>query len=206
MQSSRCGTSDDSWVAKPEAPCGPAGSDRDDRNVAIAITRAQAAQGQKQSCRADAAPFGSGRKEQRAIRRSVPIVATLGRASTPRADYCFDQGASTEAARTRCAFVAKLGSLASRAASPAFAFRRASAAAAPRALLSMKRGTPRRSSSATGDRRSRRAPLVAKLGSLASRAASPAFAFRRASAAAAPRDCLCPIAASSCERPRRDLA
>jgi hypothetical protein len=33
---------------------------------------------------------------------------------------------------------------------------------APRALLSMKRGTPRRSSSATGDRRSRRAPLVAK--------------------------------------------
>jgi hypothetical protein len=37
MQSSRCGTSDDSWVVKPEAPCGAAGSDRDDRNVAIAM-------------------------------------------------------------------------------------------------------------------------------------------------------------------------
>jgi hypothetical protein len=34
---------------------------------------------------------------------------------------------------------------------------------APRALLSMKRGTPRRSSSATGDQRSRWAPLVANL-------------------------------------------
>jgi hypothetical protein len=43
----------------------------------------------------------SGRKDQRAIRRSVPIIATLGRTSTPRADYCFDQGASTEAASTR---------------------------------------------------------------------------------------------------------
>ena len=43
---------------------------------------------------------------KRAIRRSVPIVAALGRASTPSADYCFDQGASTEAASTRCAFVA----------------------------------------------------------------------------------------------------
>jgi hypothetical protein len=33
---------------------------------------------------------------------------------------------------------------------------------------------------------------LAKLGSHASSAASPAFTFRRAPAAAAPRDCLCP--------------
>jgi hypothetical protein len=34
----------------------------------------------------------------------------LGPASTPRADYCFDKDASTEAASTRCAFVARCGS------------------------------------------------------------------------------------------------
>ena len=39
-----------------------------------------------------------GERGQRAIRRSAPFVATLGSASTPRADYCFDPGASTKAA------------------------------------------------------------------------------------------------------------
>jgi hypothetical protein len=40
------------------------------------------------------------------MRRSAAFVATLGPASMPRADYCFDQGASTKAASTRCAFLA----------------------------------------------------------------------------------------------------
>ena len=53
----------------------------------------------------------SGRYQQRAIRRSAPFVSTLGPASTPRADYCFDafdQGASTKAASNRSADLAKL--------------------------------------------------------------------------------------------------
>ena len=54
----------------------------------------------------ECAAAASGRKGQRAIRRSAPFVATLGPASTPRADYCFDPGASTKVARTRCALVA----------------------------------------------------------------------------------------------------
>lgn len=45
------------------------------------------------------------------IRQSVPFVATLRPASTRRADYCFDQRASTNAASTRCAFVANCASL-----------------------------------------------------------------------------------------------
>jgi hypothetical protein len=45
--------------------------------------------------------------------------------------------------------------------------------------------------------------VVAKLRSLASREASPAFTFGRASAAAAPRDCLCPFPAAQLERPSR---
>src|ERR1700733_3140559 len=40
------------------------------------------------------------------MRRSAAFVATLGPASMPRADYCSDQGASTKAASTRCAFMA----------------------------------------------------------------------------------------------------
>ena len=60
-----------------------------------------------------------GRWEQRAIRRSAPFVATSGPASTPRAGYCFDPGASTKAASTRCALVATSASLAISAERPA---------------------------------------------------------------------------------------
>ena len=45
---------------------------------------------------------------------------TLGPASTPRADYCFDPGASTKAASTRCTLVANLGLRAPTAALPCF--------------------------------------------------------------------------------------
>jgi hypothetical protein len=38
-RATQAGPTDDCWVAKPEAPCGAAGSDRDDRFVANAIVR-----------------------------------------------------------------------------------------------------------------------------------------------------------------------
>ena len=51
----------------------------------------------------------SGRNEPRAIRRSVGLVAVFATQPTHGGDYCFDQSASTEAADTRCSFVATYG-------------------------------------------------------------------------------------------------
>ena len=76
------------------------------RNVANAIARPAPARGQKQSRQAQAA---HARIWAKGAARDSAVGADrrhLGTASTPRTDYCFDQGASTKAASTRCAFVA----------------------------------------------------------------------------------------------------
>ena len=70
----------------------------------------------------------------------------------PRADYCFDRSASTKAASTRCAFMAKLGSQPILAKIPLAARKRGRRSIAPHAVAR----TRRRRKAGVSDRPSRR--------------------------------------------------
>jgi hypothetical protein len=98
-------------------------------------------------------------------RRSVPFVAALRPVSTRRADSCFDQSASTNAASTRCAFVARSRARAPIGEAPAFPIRQHSGGAGDAAPAVPTQKPEARLESAlrrlcsVGERRSRSPPV-----------------------------------------------